>query len=117
MTKPRLLLVDDDPACCAALGRALQHRGMDVVPARSANEALRSALEHEPEHAVIDLCLGEQSGLSLVKALHDRDPAIRIVVITGYASVATAVEAIKLGGASLSDETRAAGRRAGRAPS
>ena len=94
---PRLLLIDDDEAFCAALGRALQRRGFEVVSAHTPAAALRLADELAPEYAVVDLRLGEFSGLPLVDRLSRDDPEMRIVVLTGYASIATAVEAVKLG--------------------
>lgn len=92
-----LLLVDDDATFCLVLGQALEKRGYKVTIAHSVEEATPLALENSPEYAVIDLKMGGASGLALVRALHEIDPATRIVVLTGYASIATAVEAIKLG--------------------
>ena len=92
-----LLLVDDDDTFCHVLGRALEKRGYKVVVAHSVEAATPLALANPPEYAVIDLKMGGVSGLTLVKVLHELDPATRIVVLTGYASIATAVEAIKLG--------------------
>ena len=94
---PSLLLVDDDHVLCKTLGRALAERGFDVKIAMTVEDATRLANENPPEYAVIDLKLPDQSGLKLVSALTDLDPHTRIVVLTGYGSIATAVEAIKLG--------------------
>ena len=92
-----LLLVDDDPTFCRVLGHALEKRGYKVTVAHSVEEATPLAQENPPEYAVIDLKMSGASGLVLVRTLHELDPATRIVVLTGYASIATAVEAIKLG--------------------
>ena len=100
---PTLLLVDDDATFCMVLGRALEKRGFAVTVAHSVEDALPVARAAPPEYAVVDMKLGDSqaggnaSGLVLVRALHELDPATRIVVLTGYASIATAVEAIKLG--------------------
>jgi two-component system response regulator RegA len=95
--KPSLLLVDDDETFCMVLSRALEKRGFDVTVANSVEQALPLAKINPPEFAVVDLKMDGASGLVLTKALHELDPATRIVMLTGYASIATAVEAIKLG--------------------
>ena len=95
--RPVLLLADDDPTFSGVLAHALEKRGYAVNVAHSVEQALPLAQEIAPEFAVVDLKMGGASGLLLVHALHESDPATRIVVLTGYASIATAVEAIKLG--------------------
>ncbi len=92
-----LLLVDDDATFCKVLGRALEKRGYTVTVAHSVDQALPLAEQNPPQYAVVDLKMDGASGLVLVQALHELDPAMRIVMLTGYASIATAVEAIKLG--------------------
>lgn len=92
-----LLLVDDDETFCKVLSVALENRGFCVCVAHSVEQAIPLARANPPEFAVIDLKMGGAPGLVLVKALHELDPNTRIVVLTGYASIATAVEAIKLG--------------------
>ncbi len=92
-----LLLVDDDTTFCQVLGKALQKRGFVVTVAHSVEQALPLAAENPPEYAVVDLKMSGASGLVLIQSLHELDAATRIVVLTGYASIATAVEAIKLG--------------------
>lgn len=94
--RPTLLLVDDDPVFLEVLGRALEARGFAVRTAPDAAAALHLAEADPPAYAVVNLRIGEDSGLRL-EALHGRWPELRIVVLTGYASIATAVEAIKLG--------------------
>lgn len=92
-----LLLVDDDITFCKVLKRALEKRGFSIAVANSVEEAIPMAESNPPEYAVVDLKMGGAPGLTLVKVLHQLDPNTRIVVLTGYASIATAVEAIKLG--------------------
>ena len=95
--RPNLLLVDDDVTFCSALSRALEKRGFEVTAAHSVVAALTAIEKGPPEYAVIDLKMADQSGLTLVSKLKALDEQTRIVVLTGYASIATAVEAIKLG--------------------
>jgi two-component system response regulator RegA len=95
--QPVLLLVDDDPDFCEILSAALRRRDYAVSTASNLADALRLARRIEPEYAVVDLRIGTESGLELVKQLAALDENTRIVMLTGYASVATAVESIKLG--------------------
>lgn len=93
-----LLLVEDDAAFARTLGRSFERRGYTVVNASSLETTQQALRERSPTHAVVDLKLdGEASGLACVQALHEHDPDTLIVVLTGYASIATAVEAVKLG--------------------
>jgi two-component system response regulator RegA len=94
---PSLLLVDDDQVLCAVMARALGARGFDVTVAHSIDEAMRIVDAEAPEYALVDLKLGEQSGLKLVSKLKAADEATRIVILTGHGSIPTAIEAIKLG--------------------
>jgi two-component system response regulator RegA len=97
MTERRLLIIEDDEGFAHTLGRSFERRGY-IVRTLHAPEGLEGlAAEFRPDFAVVDLRLGHASGLACVQALHERDPATRIVVLTGFASIATAVEAIKLG--------------------
>jgi two-component system response regulator RegA len=95
--EPKLLLVDDDAVFRDVLAKALTRRGYQVQTAEDVDSAWSLASEDPPEFAVIDLCLPGPSGLSLVSRLAEACPQARIVVLTGYASIATAVEAVKLG--------------------
>jgi two-component system response regulator RegA len=95
--RPDLLLVDDDETFATVLARALDKRGFAVRVAHSVPEAQRLIADDSPEYAVVDLRMPGPSGLDLVRALKENDPGTRIVVLTGYASIATAVEAVKLG--------------------
>jgi two-component system response regulator RegA len=92
-----LLLVDDDEALRERLGRAFSRRGYAVTSASTVAEALAAARIDPPELAVIDLKLPDGSGLDVVRELHGLDGATRAVVLTGYGSIATAVEAVRLG--------------------
>lgn len=92
-----LLLVDDDKTFCKVLGSALEKRGFCVTVAHSVEQAIPLAEANPPEFAIVDLKMGGAPGLALVKVLHMLDQNTRIVMLTGYASIATAVEAIKLG--------------------
>lgn len=92
-----LLLVDDDATLRAVLTRALGRRGFAVRAAASGEEALVLARAHAPDCAVVDLKMSGMSGLALVPVLKALNPDMRLLVLTGYASIATAVEAIKLG--------------------
>jgi two-component system response regulator RegA len=95
--RPLLLLVDDDATFASVLREALAARGYEVRVAHSVPEAVSVAGAEPPEYAVVDLRMPGPSGLELVRHLQQLDANTRIVVLTGYASVATAVEAIKLG--------------------
>ncbi len=96
-SRPSLLLVDDDEVFRRVLGNALVKRGFEVVTAENVDQALQLAEANPPEYAVVDLKMPGPSGLVLVKRLTELDAATRIIVLTGYASIATAVEAVKLG--------------------
>lgn len=95
--RPTLLLVDDDEVFRGVLARALARRGYEVTLAADTLEAEALACAQPPEFAVVDLKMPGESGLTLIGKLMALDPETRIVMLTGYASIATAVEAIKLG--------------------
>ncbi|MBW9331994.1 MULTISPECIES: response regulator transcription factor [Herbaspirillum] len=93
-----LLIIEDDAAFARTLGRSFERRGYTVLLAASQEEAAAHLKEHNPGYAVVDLKLGgNASGLACVQMLHAHDEAMLIVVLTGFASITTAVEAIKLG--------------------
>ncbi|MBI5450059.1 MAG: response regulator transcription factor [Gammaproteobacteria bacterium] len=94
---PSLLVVDDDPVFTEVLARAMERKGYSVQLAHDVASALDIAEQESPEFAVVDLKMPGGSGLLLVQRLRELDQHTRIVVLTGYASIATAVEAIKLG--------------------
>lgn len=95
--RPTLLLVDDDATFASVLARAFERRGYTVRIAHNVAEGLAAARQDPPEYAVVDLKMPGPSGLELVRGLKQLDEHTQIVVLTGYASIATAVEAIKLG--------------------
>ena len=92
-----LLIVDDDAPFLIRLARAMERRGFDVVAVDSVNLGVEVAHESAPRFAVVDLRLGDGSGLDVVKALRDARPEARVVVLTGYGNIATAVAAVKFG--------------------
>ncbi|MEA1890164.1 MAG: response regulator transcription factor [Pseudomonadota bacterium] len=94
---PDLLLVDDDDIYCQVMGQALVNRGFNVRIAHNVDEAVALSEVQAPEYAVVDLNMPGPSGLVLVKHLISIDPHTRIIMLTGFSSIATAVEAIKLG--------------------
>ena len=93
----KLLLVDDDAPLRRSMARALERRDFQVLAAEGVAEARALAREHRPEFAVLDMRLTEGSGLDLVQTLREMRPEIRIVIVTGYGNIATAVAAIKAG--------------------
>lgn len=92
-----LLVVDDDRLFCDRLARALSARGFTARTAMSVSEALAAIEMSAPAFAVIDLQLGDGSGLDVMRALKARRPNSRGVILTGYGAIATAVMAVKLG--------------------
>lgn len=95
-----LLIVDDDAPFRERLVRAMRDRGYDASGAVDHASAIAAASAESPELALVDLKLGSESGLAVVRDLKQLDPATVIVVLTGYGSIATAVESVKLGAAS-----------------
>lgn len=91
-----ILIIDDDSAFAAVLARSLARRGLTVAQAASAAAALQ-ALQSPPDGIILDLNLAGDSGLLLLPQLLVAAPEARVLVLTGYASIATAVEAVKLG--------------------
>jgi ActR/RegA family two-component response regulator len=92
-----LLIVEDDDVLRPRLARAFRERGFEVREAPDVDTALESARSDPPEYALVDLRLGTRSGLEVVRGLAELDPATAIVVLTGYGSIATALEAVRLG--------------------
>lgn len=95
-TPPTLLVVEDDTALRERLVRAFRDRGFAARGAATLKEALPGS-DEGPEYAVVDLRIGDESGLEVVRQLLARDPGTRVVMLTGYGSIATAVEAIRMG--------------------
>jgi len=94
---PSILIVDDDTAFRERMARALRERGYEVSVASSYDEAMALAVADSPELALVDLRMPGRGGLELTRDLHALDPATKIVVLTGYGSIATAVDAVRLG--------------------
>ncbi len=93
-----LLIVEDDAAFARTLGRSFERRNYQVLHATNVEEVAVLLQQHSPTHAVVDLKLSENAnGLTCVQMLHQHDATMLIVVLTGFASINTAVEAIKLG--------------------
>jgi two-component system response regulator RegA len=92
-----IMVVDDDEVFRRQLTRALTQAGMTVLTAADADGAMSLCRSEVPEAAIVDLRMHGRSGLELVKELHASDPTMRILVLTGFGSIATAVDAIKLG--------------------
>ena len=114
----QLIIVEDDATLARTLGRSFERRGYAVLLASGPRELDEILVEVRPDYAVVDLKLGNASGLPCIRTIRAANPDARIVVLTGYASIATAVEAIKLGAAHYlpkpcnSDEIEAAFNRA-----
>jgi two-component system response regulator RegA len=92
-----LLLVDDDKPFLTRLSRAMEARGFDVRAADSVEAGAASARAAPPAFAVVDLRLGDGNGLTIIEAIREKRPDARIIVLTGYGNIATAVTAVKLG--------------------
>ncbi len=92
-----LLIVDDDEIFCSVLSNALGKRGYSVTMTHNVGQAINSFKTSLPDFAVVDLNMPGESGLELIPKLCKLNPNVKIVVLTGYASITTAVEAIKLG--------------------
>jgi two-component system response regulator RegA len=92
-----LLLVDDDEQFVKRLARAMEKRGFEVETAESVTEGRAIAMARPPAYAVVDLRLEDGNGLDVVEAIRERRPDSRVVVLTGYGAIATAVAAVKIG--------------------
>ncbi len=97
MSERRLLIVEDDEVFARTLARSFERRGYQVRAITDPDDLDAAVAVLKPDHAVVDLRLGNASGLTCVARLHALDAQMRIVVLTGFASIATAVEAVKLG--------------------
>ncbi len=94
---PAILIVDDDEVFCSRVVRALSSRGFDARGARDYDAAVATARSHALDMAVVDLRLPARSGLDVVRDLKALNPKMAIVVLTGYGSIATAIESLRLG--------------------
>ncbi len=97
MNTAHYLIIDDNPMFCQVLERAFERRDLSVSIANDASSALKAAQANPPTHIVLDLKLGQSSGLDLIKPLLGIDESARILLLTGYASIPTAVEAVRRG--------------------
>src|SRR5690348_11383966 len=97
VTRPSILLVDDDEVFRNRMARAFTERGYEVTTAGDADSAIELARADSPEMAVVDLKMPGKGGLELLRALHEIDPNTKVVVLTGYGSIATAIDAVRLG--------------------
>ena len=97
VTDRSLLLLDDDAVLRTRLGRALQSRGFETTLAESVEEAVAAVRAAPPAFAVLDMRLADGSGLSVVDLLREVRPEARIIMLTGYGNIATAVAAVKAG--------------------
>jgi len=95
--KPSILLVDDDERFRSRMARAFEERGYETQQAGGYESAAAIAENESTEYAVVDLRMPGKSGLEVVRELHRIDPATKVVVLTGYGSIATALEAVRLG--------------------
>ncbi len=92
-----LLIIDDDETFCAVLASALENRGFKTKQAHDFKQSQNIIQQWQAKYAVVDLRIGKDSGLKVCQMLLEKQPGIHIVILTGFASIATAVEAIKLG--------------------
>jgi two-component system response regulator RegA len=95
--KPSILLVDDDERFRSRMARAFEERGYEAEQADGYDTAIAIAERESTEYAVVDLRMPGKSGLEVVRELHRIDAATKIVVLTGYGSIATALEAVRIG--------------------
>lgn len=95
--QPRFLVIDDDQTFCSVLERSLTRHGFEATSAHDGASALEAAKELQPSHAVVDLKLEQDSGLQLIPDLLKIKQDMKIVMLTGYGSIPTAVDAIKAG--------------------
>ena len=96
-TPVKVLIIDDDLHFTQVLGRSLERQGYEARIASNGEETITTAKAFQPEWITLDLRLEQESGLSLIEQLKDAVAGCRIVMLTGYASIPTAVEAVKLG--------------------
>jgi two-component system response regulator RegA len=97
---PSILIVDDQEVFRERLARSFRNRGYDVWTASNFEEGVEQARDRSPEYAVVDLRMPKCSGLELVRELREIDPSTKVIVLTGYGSIATAVDAMRLGATS-----------------
>jgi two-component system response regulator RegA len=92
-----VLIIDDDEVFRTRLGRAFSSRGWESLPAGTVTDAIATAAEHAPDLAIIDLRIGDENGLDVVRRLRGMDPTMFLIMLTGWGSIATAIEAVRGG--------------------
>ena len=92
-----VLVLDDDAPLRTRLGRALESRGFEITLVGSVEEAVHAVRAHPPAFAVLDMRLEDGNGLQVVEAIHAQRPDARVIMLTGYGNIATAVAAVKAG--------------------
>jgi two-component system response regulator RegA len=92
-----VLIIDDDELFRTRLGRAFSSRDWESLLAGTVAEAVAVAAEHAPDLAIIDLRIGEENGLDIVRSLRSLDPTVYLIMLTGWGSIATAIEAVRGG--------------------
>lgn len=97
MLNNRLLIIDDDRVFTEVLARAMSKRDLEVKQAHNSEQALELIRDFSPDRVTLDLKMINESGLQLLPSLVELQPTAKIVVLTGYSSIATAVQAMKLG--------------------
>jgi two-component system response regulator RegA len=103
-----LLIVDDDNPFRDRLARAMEKKGFEVIQAEGVKKGIQSVIEKKPGFAVVDLRLADGNGLEVVKQIQIFNPASRIIMLTGYGNIPTAVAAIKVEKALLADPEKKA---------
>lgn len=96
-TQPSILIVDDDAVFGERLARSMRRRGFYSLLAATHDAAIAATQEHPAEMAVLDLRIGNDNGLELMRDLLAIAPSMRIIMLTGYGSIATAIDATRLG--------------------
>ena len=94
---PKLLVIDDEPSIHFSIGRVFSQEAIQVISAESAEDGLRLAADESPDVILLDIRLGDRSGLEVFQDLRRIDPRSLIIFITGYGTTDTAIEAMKLG--------------------
>jgi two-component system response regulator RegA len=95
--KPLILIVDDDVDICFLMATAIQSDGVEIITAHSGREALRLYEQHHPELVLLDIQLPEMSGIEVLSKMKEIDEDIQVIMVTAYATIETAVQAMKLG--------------------
>ena len=97
LTERSLLIVEDDKSFLQRLARAMESRGFEVTTAETVSDGLMQVERSAPAFAVVDMRLGDGTGLDVISALKHRRPDARAIILTGYGNIATAVNAVKIG--------------------